>query len=133
MILKHHKKSLMLAVILLVMILVLVGCGGQESMPAPEPEAPATVEESPAEPEESAEADLRVFTLEELAEFDGKDGRPAYVAVDGLVYDFTELGRWSGGTHNGFEAGQDLTEALYSVSPHGDRVLSRAPVIGTLE
>ncbi|MDW7670781.1 MAG: cytochrome b5 domain-containing protein [Bacillota bacterium] len=76
--------------------------------------------------------DLPVFTVDELAEYDGKDGRSAYVAVDGLVYDFTELGRWSGGTHNGFDAGQDLTEALQNVSPHGERVLSRAPVVGHL-
>ena len=123
-----HKRSRGgLFLLLLAIVLMLTACG-----PSGQPESPA---EEPAEEqiaEESAE-DLPVFTLEELAEFDGNDGRRAYVAVDGLVYDFTDLPRWSGGTHNGFEAGQDLTEALHEVSPHGDRVLSRAPIVGRLE
>ena len=33
---------------------------------------------------------MKEFTLEELAEFDGREGRPAYVAYDGMVYDVTE-------------------------------------------
>ena len=31
----------------------------------------------------------QVFTKESLAQFDGKDGRPAYVAYQGKVYDVT--------------------------------------------
>lgn len=122
--LRRGKYSFLLLVMVLAALLVLAGCSSPEPAPAPESEAPQEAE-APAE-------ELLVFTLDELAEFDGKDGRAAYVAVDGLVYDFTELGRWSGGTHNGFEAGQDLTEALNTVSPHGERVLSRAPVVGEL-
>lgn len=72
------------------------------------------------------------LTLAELAEYNGMDGKPAYVAVDGLIYDFTELGGWEGGKHNGYEAGTDLTEAIDAASPHGRGVLDRAPVVGSL-
>ena len=114
------QKTVLISIILL-LVLVIASCGSPAQTESPPPEPVTEIEELP------------VFTLETLAEYDGKEGRPAYVAVDGLVYDFTDLGRWSGGTHNGYEAGQDLTEALHEVSPHGDRVLSRAPVVGTLE
>jgi predicted heme/steroid binding protein len=32
---------------------------------------------------------MKEFTLEELAEFDGREGRAAYVAYEGVVYDIT--------------------------------------------
>jgi predicted heme/steroid binding protein len=54
---------------------------------------------------------MKEFTLEELAEFDGKDGRPAYVAYEGGVYDVTESAMWGDGDHEGaHEAGRNLTE-----------------------
>ena len=37
-------------------------------------------------------AELKFFTLEELSAYNGLDGMPAYVSVDGVVYDFTNLG-----------------------------------------
>ncbi|MGM0396176.1 MAG: cytochrome b5 domain-containing protein [Bacillota bacterium] len=75
----------------------------------------------------------RVFTLEELAEYDGMDGMDAYVAVDGVVYDVTGSDMWDAGAHNGYQAGQDLTEEIKEVSPHGVSVLERMPVVGTLK
>ncbi|GFE57693.1 CopD family protein [Geobacter sp. AOG1] len=72
------------------------------------------------------------LTLEALAGFDGKEGRPAYVAYQGGVYDVTESRLWKEGAHmRRHQAGIDLTEAL-SQAPHGeDRVLAM-PRIGTL-
>ncbi len=64
-----------------------------------------------SEPDEE-ENGLPVFTLEELSSYDGKDGRPAYVAVDGIVYDNTEV--FKGGKHYSHFAGKDLTEEFYS-------------------
>ena len=75
----------------------------------------------------------KVFTLEELSEYDGKDGSPAYVAVDGVVYDVSDSNRWRNGEHNNNQAGNDLTEAIIESSPHGTGVLERMPVVGTLE
>jgi predicted heme/steroid binding protein len=73
------------------------------------------------------------LTLEELKEFNGKDGKPAYVAVDGVIYDVTASALWKDGSHNGFEAGQDLTEAIKEKSPHGVGKLENVVEIGVLK
>lgn len=74
----------------------------------------------------------KTFTKEELAKFNGQNGQPAYVAVNGIVYDVTDSKAWAGGKHHGHTAGQDLTDALLNDSPHGDRVLKNLPVVGKL-
>lgn len=73
------------------------------------------------------------FTLEELAEFDGLNGNPAYVAVDGIVYDVSNVPAWNNGQHNGIMAGGDRTQEIAEMSPHGKRVLNGLPVVGKLE
>lgn len=71
------------------------------------------------------------FTQESLAEFDGKDGRPAYVAYDGNVYDVTGSAMWEDGEHQGEHlAGTDLTEDM-EYAPHLGDELDRFPVVGT--
>ena len=70
----------------------------------------------------------RTFTLAELAIYNGRDGRPAYVAVDGLVYDVTTV--FSNGTHFQHLAGQNLTGAFFR--QHDPATLSRYPVVGRL-
>ena len=72
------------------------------------------------------------LTLEELKAFNGKDGQPAYVAVEGLVYDMTSSLPWKDGTHNGFNAGNDLTKEIKEISPHGVMKLDNVPVVGRL-
>ena len=72
------------------------------------------------------------LTLEELKAFNGKNGARAYVAVDGIIYDMTDALPWKNGDHNGFEAGNDLTEAIKTVSPHGVSKLVNVKPIGIL-
>ena len=73
------------------------------------------------------------MTLHELAQYDGKEGRKAYVAVSGTIYDLTASERWLNGNHEGaHQAGGDLTEALQS-APHVRSVIERFPVVGKLE
>jgi predicted heme/steroid binding protein len=73
------------------------------------------------------------MTLAELAEHDGRDGRRAYIAVNGTVYDVTDSPRWENGLHPpDHQAGQDLTEELAG-APHVRTVIERFPVIGSLE
>lgn len=76
--------------------------------------------------------ELRTFTLDELAQFDGQNGNKAYIAVDGTVYDVTSIGAWAGGTHNGITAGTDATVAI-ATAPHGRSVLEDLTIVGTLE
>lgn len=67
-----------------------------------------------------------------LAENDGKDGKPAFVAYNGKIYDVTESKMWKKGLHmNRHQAGNDLTDSL-GAAPHGDEVLNRFKKIGTL-
>ncbi|HYE69603.1 MAG TPA: cytochrome b5 domain-containing protein [Anaerovoracaceae bacterium] len=58
------------------------------------------------------EENLMKITPEELAVYDGKDGRPAYVAVNRVIYDVTEFPSWAGGMHFGNLAGTDATESF---------------------
>ncbi|MGA2309644.1 MAG: cytochrome b5 domain-containing protein [Candidatus Bathyarchaeia archaeon] len=74
----------------------------------------------------------RKFTLEELKQYDGKEGRPAYIAYKGKVYDVTDNYLWIDGDHQGEHvAGKDLAEDMAS-APHGEENLERVKLIGIL-
>jgi predicted heme/steroid binding protein len=96
--------------IILICILVLTGCSSNNN-----------------------QGEDTVFTLAELAEYDGQGGRPAYIAVDGIVYDVSGIGQWAGGAHQGIQAGQDISEAFRTASPHDNSILNRASKVGILE
>ncbi|HAT54688.1 MAG TPA: cytochrome B5 [Lactobacillus sp.] len=74
---------------------------------------------------------MQNLTADELKQFDGQDGRKAYVAVDGTIYDLSGVDAWQGGQHHGLTAGKDLTEMIKK-SPHGKKVLEDKPVVGKL-
>jgi len=70
------------------------------------------------------------FTRQHLSQFDGREGRPAYIAYKGKVYDVSGSFLWMGGRHQALHrAGEDLTDALGN-APHGEDLLERVPVIG---
>jgi len=73
----------------------------------------------------------RTFTLEELAKYNGKNGNPAYAAVNGTVYDVTNNATWAAATHFGLSAGNDLTNAFASCHA-GQPVLNKLKVVGKL-
>ncbi|WP_085959830.1 cytochrome b5 domain-containing protein [Clostridium sp. DL-VIII] len=71
------------------------------------------------------------FILEELSQYDGSNGKSAYVAVDGIVYDLSNVEAWAGGKHFGLTAGKDLTSEFNS--HHGiKKVLNDKPKVGIL-
>lgn len=73
------------------------------------------------------------MTREELARYDGRDGRPVYVAVQGTIYDLTGSPLWRNGNHEGaHQAGQELGEELKS-APHVRALIERFPVVGRIE
>jgi predicted heme/steroid binding protein len=94
-----------------------------------EPEAP---KEDEIETDENGQL---LLTLSQLSQFDGKDGRRAFIAVSGVVYEVTNSPRWRNGIHNGdsrIAAGNDLTSQIDSISPHGRRVLDNIPRVGRI-
>lgn len=75
----------------------------------------------------------KVITVSELSRYDGKEGRPAYLACNGKVYDITSSDQWSEGDHyHMHSAGVDLTDALAG-APHGEEVLEKLKVVGVLK
>lgn len=73
----------------------------------------------------------KIFTLDELKNYDGKEGRKAYIAVDGIVYDVTNVAAWQGGTHHGNNAGNDVSDRIVK-APHGKSILEKLEVVGKL-
>ena len=70
--------------------------------------------------------EVRTFTRKELEEHTGKNGKPAYIAYQGKVYDVSQSDLWSSGEHMGLhEPGKDLTDEL-ELAPHREEVLERA-------
>lgn len=104
------------------MAVLVVGCSGGAETTAPEQEVVS----------EETQTETIELTIEELAEFNGKDGKAAYVAVDGIIYDVTNSAAWKNGDHNGFEAGKDLTAEIKEESPHGIEKLDNVKEIGII-
>lgn len=69
----------------------------------------------------------KITSLADLAQFDGREGRPALLAYEGKVFDVTGSEKWPHGSHfRKHQAGSDLTAALTG-APHGPEVLERFP------
>ncbi len=113
-------KKIYLIGLMTLLIFTVVACSQENTE--------TTAQASPGE----TEGEMIELTIEELSQFNGKDGNNAYVAVDGVIYDVTDVPPWSGGIHNGNEAGQDLSEQIADLSPHGKSVLDDLPVVGRL-
>jgi predicted heme/steroid binding protein len=76
---------------------------------------------------------MRRLTKKELAQYNGKDGAPAFIAYEGKVYDVSRSFLWQNGQHQVLHtAGVDLTADL-DQAPHGADLLEGFPVVGVLE
>jgi predicted heme/steroid binding protein len=123
-------KRLMIMIALLALVAVFfTGCGGNGDTTT-ETQNQGAVVEKPAD-------GGRAFTLAELAEFDGKDGKPAYVAVDGIVYDVTGSANWQEGDHTPCNldaaAGKDLSAVLAQAPARMRGYIEAMPVVGSLQ
>jgi predicted heme/steroid binding protein len=81
-------------------------------------------------------SDVEVFNKTTLKAFDGRDGNKCYVAVEGKVYDVSDVPEFANGRHTPtggqVKCGQDGTAAI-TTSPHGKRVLTNLKVVGNFE
>jgi len=79
-----------------------------------------------------AERELRRFTISELKQFDGKEGRPSYVAYKGKIYDVSNSRLFKDGKHTGRHfAGDDLTPGMIN-APHDEMIFLKFPIVGEL-
>ncbi|MBN1632350.1 MAG: hypothetical protein JW990_21540 [Thermoleophilia bacterium] len=123
---KRLLAAFAVGVFLLGTVSGLAACGGDDT---------GATESTGASETTSAGADS-TFTLVELAQFDGKNGAAAYVAVDGVVYDVTGSRDWPEGAHDncglGAMAGRDLSEVITRAPANMRTLLEDMPVVGTL-
>ena len=72
------------------------------------------------------------LTIQQLAYFNGEYGAPAYIAVNGVIYDVSASNLWKFGRHQVIHlAGMDLSEELKD-APHGEEILKKFSVVGFL-
>jgi len=124
-------RLLAAALLTLALVTAVAACGGGDSgtSTTASTSAATTATSTPGEGDRS-------FTLDELAQFDGKDGRAAYVAVDSVVYDVTDGPDWQEGVHTrcglGAEAGKDLSQVIGQAPANMRALLEAMPVVGEL-
>ena len=75
----------------------------------------------------------RVFTEKELAKYNGRNGEKSYIAVNGIVYDVTNVPKWRGGNHYGVKAGQVLDKEFLQCHLGKSDILEKAVPVGKLE
>jgi len=76
---------------------------------------------------------MKEFDSAELAQYNGENGQPIYIAHAGKVYDVSESKLWRNGVHmKRHSAGQNLTADIQA-APHAVDVLERYPQIGILK
>jgi predicted heme/steroid binding protein len=78
---------------------------------------------------------MQTFTPQQLAQHNGRDGAPVYIAYAGQVYDASGSWLWKSGRHQvTHPAGVDYTDPADGLNqaPHGPDLLERLPVIGVL-
>jgi len=83
---------------------------------------------TPSSTSTGSASQTKTFTLSQLAQYNGKNGQPSYIAVSGKIYDVSTL--FIDGTHRGCIAGQDVTANFSDI--HSQSILSQFTVIGTL-
>ncbi len=76
--------------------------------------------------------DQQKFTKEDLKQYDGRNGAPAYVAFKGIIYDVSPSYHWQNGQHWVVHfAGTDLSAEMEQ-APHGVDLLEVFPIVGEL-
>lgn len=93
---------------------------------------PSTTPQPTGQIQQPSTQDQQSYTLEQLAQFNGQNGRPAYVAVKGIVYDVTNNAAWSAATHFGLEAGRDWTQEFASCHAAEQWILNTLTPVGRL-
>lgn len=127
-------------ILLFVLIPFLAGCAS-----LPTAKSPIVIDSAAQKVTDSTSSNTnttenaRRFTIEELTQYNGQNGKPAYVAIKGIVYDVTNAKLWQGGSHSPIGdknmAGKDLTAELAKApaSHQNQGFWDKLPKVGVLE
>ena len=128
---KHFSKSISFLLVSLLIIGIFVACGNTDDTTndTNQTQNSTTDNNTNNSTTDQNAGTEKTFTLDELSKYDGTNGQPAYIAVDGVVYDVTS--NFPNGEHHGCKAGTDSTESIKNIS-HGSGILSSSPVVGKL-
>ena len=75
-----------------------------------------------------------VYTLNQLKSYyNGRGGRPGYIAVNGIVYNITLADNWGGGTFMGMTQGEDLSSFFNAHPKEYAKLKNNAIKVGVLE
>jgi predicted heme/steroid binding protein len=70
----------------------------------------------------------KTLTLPELAQYDGQNGNPGYIAINGIIYDVSGVQLLRDGRHHGVLPGSDVTDLFV----HNKAILNRLKIVGQL-
>ena len=76
--------------------------------------------------------DMLILTKEELANFNGENGNPAYISIDGIIYDISNVDLFKQSPYNNLKFGTDVTEAFYELNNRDESILRDIPIVGLL-
>ncbi|MDK0571953.1 cytochrome b5 domain-containing protein [Clostridium perfringens] len=76
--------------------------------------------------------DMLILTKEELANFNGENGNPSYISIDGIIYDVSNVELFKQSPYNNLKFGTDVTEAFYELNDGDESILRDIPMVGLL-
>ena len=116
------KKSIIAILASISVVALLNGCADRDE----------TLSESETvPPTDNTEQISKTFTLDELSQYTGMDGNKAYIAINGMVYDVTNMMEFQvDGAFYG-KAGMDLSTELRD-SPEYESMFNEIPIIGRI-
>ena len=75
---------------------------------------------------------MKEFSIEELSQYNGENGKPVYISHNGKVYDVSGSKMWKTGTHmKRHRSGQDLTTDIQAAPHAPDRPRALCPDRGS--
>ncbi|WP_411169458.1 cytochrome b5 domain-containing protein [Clostridium sp. MB05] len=76
---------------------------------------------------------LLELTIEELAKYNGQNGMPTYIAINGTIYDACDIPQWKDGKHFGIKAGRDHSNTFKNCHNNNKKILSKLRIVGLVK